>query len=220
MPHTKSRYQQDLGFTDARIFAGAGDLAFATTGGTLTLTRVAAGDWSIRAANSTTGFIAINVTNATLRRLGFFEDLQEQFGGTGIAGSAEYQGRPDTIPSMATGQQITPRTAFKVKGIKLNSFDVIYTVSSANMTALTCRVDQVQYQEDIAIATTVVLASGVNGLDLTFDANPVAQNVAIPLPVYSNLADQALWIEVGLQTAGGGTMDFRGFDLSIEYNFN
>src|SRR5271156_6681221 len=99
MPHTKSRYMQDLGFNDARIDAGPGDIVF--TGATLAVSRVAAGQWGVvlgtPAAQANT--FAINVTQQIMRRLGFFEDLQEQFGGSGIPASAEYQGRPDTLGS-------------------------------------------------------------------------------------------------------------------------
>jgi hypothetical protein len=222
MPHTKSRYQQDLGFNDARVFAGAGDVVFATTaGGPFVLTRVAAGDWSIHSPVATTGIIAVNITQSILRRLGFFEDLQEQYGGGGIAASAEYQGRPDTLGSMITGQEIQPRSALKVKGFKLNSFDVIYTVGVVNLTALTCRADIVQYiDEGAAPAPVNILPSAVNGLDLTQDATTTAINVAIPAPAYSNLADQALWIELAVQTAATGTFDFRGFDCLLEFNYN
>jgi hypothetical protein len=221
MPHTQSRYQQDLGFTDGRVFCGPGDVVTATSAGSLTTTRINPGDWSVRAANTTTGQISLNLTQQILRRLGFFEDLQEQFGGAGIAGSAEYQGRPDTIGSMALGQQITPRTAFKIKGFKFNSFDVVYSVSSANATALTCRADTIQYVNGVAVpAATSVLASAVNNLILLSSANMYVINVVIPAPAYSNLADQNLWVELGLQTPGGGTLDFRGFDCSVEFNYN
>jgi hypothetical protein len=224
MPHTKSRYQQDLPFTDGRLFASVGDMAYYSTAGTLSQLRVNPADYSIHAANTTTGFVAVNLTSLIIRRLGFFEDLQEQFGGAGIPGSAEYQGRPDTLGSMATGQPITPRTAFKIKGFQINSFDVVYTVSSANMTALTCRVDTIQYLNGVAVpAATSVLASGVNGLVTTFSANLNVVTVAIPAPYNSqfwNLADQVVTIELGLQTPGGGTFDIRGFDCALTYNFN
>jgi hypothetical protein len=221
MPHTKSRYMMDLGFNDARLLCAANDFLTVTSGGTISFSRINPADYSIHFAVSTTGTIAINVTNQILRRLGFFEDLQEQFGGAGIAGSAEYQGRPDTLASMATGQPITPRTAFKIKGFKLNSYDVIYTVGTANITTLTTRVDQIQYVNGAAVpAATSVLASGANGLAVAFGANTYITNVAVPTPAYSNLADQVLWVEFSAATPGTGTFDLRGIDLYFEYNFN
>ncbi|SRR6266852_4021671 len=222
MSHTKSRYQQDLGFTDGRTRATPGDIVF--TGATLAVARVAAGQWGIvlgtPAAQANT--FAVNVTQQAMRRLGFFEDLQEQFGGTGIPGSAEYQGRPDTIPSMATGQPITPRTAFKLKGIKLLSFDSIYQLGVANATSHTCRVDQTLFVDNVAAATSAVVASGANGLATAFRANPYVTNVALPAAqqIYRNIADQDIWIEDVITGAATTTVTFFGFDLLIEYNFN
>src|SRR5229473_5306794 len=104
MPHTSSRYQQDLGFTDGRVFLGIGDLVNNANG---VVTRNNPGDWSFNQAASLAGIYAANLTNALIRRTGFGEDLQEQFGGTGIPASAQPQFyRPDVIGSMSTGQQL------------------------------------------------------------------------------------------------------------------
>jgi hypothetical protein len=238
MPHTASRYMQDLGNTDARIFASPNDLVTATSAGSLTTTRLAAGNWGVVAANTTTGQIAVNVTALALRRLGMFEDTQNQFGstfgsglggvaagagsaGTGIPGSAQPSPyRPDLIGAMSALQELTPRTAFKIKGIKLISFDVVYLVSTANATTLTCRVDSIQYINGAVPAVTSVLASGANGLAVAFSANANVINVPIAVPVYSNLADFALWVELGIVTPGGGTLTLYGIDLALHFNFN
>lgn len=239
MAHTHSRYMQDLGFNDARILASAGGVTGLTTGGSFTLTRVGVADYSLRAAVSTTGTIAINVTQEVLRRTGFFEDTQNAFGssfgsglggfkagpggsGSGVPGSAEPQGRPDTFGAMAALQEITPRTALKLKGFKLLSIDVIYTVSAAALTTAQLRVDQIQYVNGAAVpAATAVLAQTANGiLPQAFGANVIAFNVAIPNPVYTILADTVLWVEMNIVTPGGGTFDFRGFDMLFEFNFN
>src|SRR6266568_3934326 len=211
MPHTQSRFQQDLGFTDGRIRASVGDIIF--TGATLAVTRVAAGQWGVvlgtPAAQANT--FAINVTQAILRRTGFSEDLQEQFGGTGIAGSAQQQFyRPDQSAGMATGQEITPRTALKVKGFKLLSFDVIYFIGVANATAHTCRVDQTLFAENIAPATTSVLASGVNGLSVIALGNPHVTNVPLSAAqqIYRTTVDADLWIEDVITGAATTTLTF------------
>lgn len=238
MPHTASRYQQDLGFTDGRVFASAGELALFSSAGSFTVTRTAAATWSVLAAVNTVGFIAINVTNQILRRTGFFEDTQNAFGstfgsglqgfvagpsgspGVGIPGSASPQGRPDTLGAMAAAQQIQPRRALKVKGFKLLGFDVIYTVTANPITTITSRVDQALFVNGQAIAITNVLPSAANGLQTAVSATPYVINTVIPNPVYSNIADQQLWVEIGLTEPAAGTSNFFGIDLIVEYNFN
>jgi hypothetical protein len=223
MPHTQSRYQQDLGFTDGRVFLGVGDLVWDVLA-QAAITRNAAGNWSINhvAAANTTNF-ACNLTNAIMRRTGFGEDLQEQFGGTGIPGSAQVQVyRPDVIPAMAAAQQLQPRTALKVKGIKLLSFDVIYFIGTAALTAHTCRVDQANFVNNVALAPTVVLASGANGLATATQANPYVTNVPLlaAQQIYRNSVDSELWIEVSVQAAATSVYNLYGFDCLCEFNYN
>lgn len=220
MPHTQSRYQQDLAFPDARIFVGAQDIQ---SFGTTTITRDAAGLISYHQGNSQTVQYDINMTSIIARRTGFFEDLQEQFGGAGIPASAQPQlYRPDVIPAMSALQELTPRTAFKQKGIRIKSFDVIYLVSGATMTALTCRVDQSLFVNNVAVATTNILASAANGLTATVQTNPFVINVPIATPTGQFLItpDQLYIIEVAAQTAGGGTFVLYGVDILFDLNFN
>lgn len=221
MPHTHSRYMQDLGFNDASLFLGVGDVV--PNGANGVITRNAAGDWSLNQAASLTAIYGVNVTNAILRREGFFEDLQEQFGGAGIAGSAEYQGRPDTIPSMSTGQQLTPRTTFKLKGVKLNGFDVIYTVGTLALTSISLRVDQTNFLNNVAVAPTVVLAAGANGLAIAVPSTgPYVTNVQLPAAqqIYRISEDLQLWIDLTVVTPATSTFRLYGFDLDLEFNFN
>lgn len=222
MPHTKSRFMQDLGYNDFRIFCSPGDVIALGSTAAPAITRNAAGDWSLTrtSAGAETLNIAVNATQQLLRRTGFFEDLQEQFGGAGIAGSAEYQGRPDTIGSMSSGQQLTPRTAFKVKGFKLLSVDVIYRVTVANLTTNTLRVDQTLLVNNIAPAITAVLAA--TGIPTVTQANPYVTNIAIPVAqqVYRTTADQELWVEMTTAIPNTSKLDFYGFELLAEINFN
>ena len=223
MPHTQSRYQADLGFTDGRIRASVPDIIF--TGPTLAVTRVAVGQWGIvlvtPAAQANT--FAVNVTELILRRSGFGEDIQEQFGGTGIPGSAQPQFyRPDVSPGMSTAQQIQPRTALKVKGFKLLSFDVIYQLGVAAATTHTVRVDQTLFVNNVAPATTAILAVGANGLAVATQAQPYVTNVPLPVAqqIYRTSSDADLWIEDVITGAATTTVTFYGFDLLCEFNFN
>lgn len=221
MPHTQSRYQQDLGFTDAKIFCGPGELVW-DVAAQAAIARLAAGQWAVShvVGANTTNF-AVNVTQAVLRRLGFGEDLQEQFGGTGIPASAQIRTyRPDVIGAMSAAQQLQPRTAFKTKGFRLVSYDVIYSIATAALTAQTTRVDQTVYVNNVAPATTVVLASGVNGLQTATQANQYVTTVTPAVQPYTILNDTALWIEVAVNAAGTSVYNLIGIDVAVEFNFN
>jgi hypothetical protein len=217
MPHTQSRYMQDLGFTDARIFAGGGDVV--TTGGPAVITRVPPG-YFLALPTGVATFVAVNVAQLVARRLGFFEDIQEQFGGAGIAGSAQTRTyRPDVIGAMSATQQLQPRTAFKTKGFRLISVDVIYSITGAALTSNLIRIDSVQYVNNVAPANTVILASGANGLATATQAQPYVTTVTPAVQPYFTLQDSALWIDLAV-TAAAGTASFFGFDVAVEFNFN
>jgi hypothetical protein len=234
MPHTRSRYMMDLAFNDGEVSAGVGDIVNVTSAGTSAITRTALGNYNYAISASTTTFFAVNVTNQVLRRLGFFEDLQEQFGGLGIAASADPQlSRPDAMGSMNKAQQITPRTAFKVKGFRLLDFDTIYTVTGAPFNTLTSSVYLTQFNNNVAVAPVAIVAAGVNGLTNLVQANPYVSTLALTTaqlqainnpaggpPGYLIQSDQQLWIEVAIVTGAGATGTFYGFDLGIEFNFN
>ncbi len=223
MPHTQSRYQMDLGFTDGRMFLSPGDLIVVSNAAVPAVTRNAAGDWSLTrtAGAAETISIAANLTNAVIRRTGFGEDLQEQFGGTGIPASAQPQVyRPDVIPAMSAAQQIQPRTALKIKGIKLLSIDTIFRVTVVNLTSHNLRVDQTLFVNNVAPAVTAVLAPTAQ--NTVVQANPYVQNTALAAgqQIYRNLVDQELWIESTIVMANTGKLDFYGFDCLVEYNYN
>lgn len=229
MPHTQSRFQQDLGFTDGKVFCGPGDIVW-DIAAQAAIARAAAGQWSVAhtVAANTTNF-ACNLTQAILRRLGFGEDTQNLFGAanpnapaaTAIPGSAQIRTyRPDVIGSMNTGQQLQPRTAFKTKGFRLISFDVIYSITTLALTAQTCRVDQTVYVNNVAAATTPVLATGVNGLQTAVQANPYVTTVTPTVQPYTTLNDTALWVEISVNAQATSVYSLIGIDCLIEFNFN
>jgi hypothetical protein len=234
MPHTSSRYMQSLEFFDARIFAGPGDLVNVTSAGTSALTRTAAGNYNYAISASTTTYFALNLTNMILRRLGMFEDLQEQFGGSGIPASAEPQVyRPDQSAGMSTGQEITPRTAFKVKGFRLLGFDTIYTVTGAAFGTLQSRIDLTKQVNNVAPSITNILPLAANNLVNVVQANPYVVNYALTTaqlqaisnpsggyPGYLTIADQSLWLELDVVTGASASGVFYGFDCVVSFNFN
>lgn len=223
MPHTQSRYMQDLGNVDGRLFVGPQGMLVS---GTTVLTRTAAGNWNFAQGNSQTVIYAVNVTEQVMRRTGVGEDLQQQFGGAGVAGSAQIRTyRPDVIRNMNTGQQLQPRTSNKTKGFNLLGFSVTYKVAGAALTAHTCRVDSHTFSNNVADSIAALLASGANGLQTVVQTNPYVTVVSIagslvPGGNYFVTQTGEVFIEVSAQTAGGGTYVLYGIDLSIDFNLN
>lgn len=221
MTHSESRFQQDLGFTDGYVFVPAPD--YISTGAAATLTKNAVGDISWNVAASLAAVFDVHISDGQVTRTGFGEDLQEQFGGTGIPGSAQPQVyRPDVIPGMSTAQQIQPRTALKTKGFKPLSLKVIYLITGAALTLHTIRVDKTVYANNVANAITPVIANGANGLATAVQANPYVTTIAFPAnqQVYQISDLSQLWIEIAATTQVAGAYRLYGTEMTIEFNFN
>ena len=215
MPHTQSSYMQDLGFADGVVFLDA--VAAIATGGASVLTRNAAGDLSHNAGASVAPIYSFNL-GRLLQRTGVGEDLQEQFGGTGIAGSAAPQGRPP----FTGASQLAPRIANKLKGVKLLSFGVAYSITGAALTAHTCRVDKSVFANNVAVAISSVLASAANGLATATQANPYVTEVALAAgqQIYRVSDLSQYWVEVAPTTQGGGAYRMYGIRVKFEFNYN
>jgi hypothetical protein len=234
---------QDLELPDARIFVGPGDVVNVTSAGTApVLTRTAPGNYNYPIVASVTTFFAVNLTQMLLRRTGFFEDLQEQFGSTvgppaGIAGSDQIQVyRADqlaAIGGMSKGQQITPRVGYKVKGFRLLGFDTIYTVTGAAFGTLSSRVDMEVFANNTVPVITNIVPLAANGLTNVVQVNPYVSNYTLTLaqeqainnpaggyPGYLIQPDQELWLELDVVTGAAASGIFYGFDCLIGFNYN
>ena len=223
MAHTQGRYQQDLGFTDGIIvYAAQAFSQLPAVSGALTRNNPADFSWNVGAGAGPLN-LQVNLFNGEMLRTGFGEDLQEQFGGTGIPASAQPQFyRPDVIGGMASLQQITPRTALKTKGIKPLALKVSYLITGAALTTHTCRVDKIVYVNNVANAVTAIIATGANGLATATQANPYT--TVVPFPANQQLYQitdlASMWFEITVTTQGGGAYRLQGAELSVEYNFN
>jgi len=249
MPHTHSRYQQDLPFIDGLINYSASDfIGLASAGTAPALTRNAVGDLTLLVAASSTATLSCDLLSKAVRRTGYHEDTQNLFGstfgggiggaaagpsgvaGTGIPASAEFQGRPGNMilpgqpqpaSGMATLQEITPRTALKIKGIKPLSLTVVYSVLTGAATSLTCVLTQSAFTNGVAITKTALLASAANGLTNVSAATPYVTTIQIPNAVYFQITPNVqLWFEIACQEPAANTFGLYMVSMACEFNYN
>ena len=245
---------QDLGFDDGMINFAVPEIIGIGAG--ITVVRNAIGDIAYLAPVLATSVFAINIADTIMRRSGMGEDTQNVFGsnfgggldgalagpsgfgGTGVAGSAEPQGRPGGVSlndgfnlpgapqpasGMSTLQQITPRTGLKIKGFKPLSINVIYKVLTGAATSITVSLTQTIFKQAQAVATgqTALLAAAQYGLVNVAAATPYVTNILIPNAVYYQLTPLTqLWFELTVIEPVANTFQFYGIDLMCEFNFN
>jgi hypothetical protein len=251
MPHTSSRYQQDLGFSDGLIDYSLQDIVAISVSGTApSIVRNAIGDIAYSLAASSQAYFDIDLMKNVLRRSGFFEDTQNEFGstfggglggpsagpsglsGTGIPASAAPQGRPpdyilpgqpQPMSAMGALQEITPRTAFKIKGVKPTSLNLIYKVLTGAMTTLTVSLTQTVFKNGQSVVTgqTTLLAAGLNGLVNAAAATPYVTNIAIPNAVFYQITPLTeLWLEIAVTSPAGNTFQLYGCEMNCVFNYN
>lgn len=214
MPHTRSQFKQDQGFGDGILIVGPEDIMVSGTG---VRTRNAVGDWSINQAASLTNLYAINI-GQLMQRTGLSDKFLEQYGGSNPSVDALPQGIYGTD---YTGNPVAPRTAFFKKGVKLVGIKVVGLVSAVNLVAATCRLDEVLYVDNAAVAVTNKLASAANGLPTAFRANPYVSQIAnFVTPGYEVTDLQELLFEMSIQTNAGGTYRLYRLELQFEFNCN
>lgn len=215
MPHTRSNYNQDQGFSDGIIILGPDELMVS---GTTVLTRNAAGDWAYNQAASQAVLYGINVGKA-IQRVGVNDrKFLEQFGGTTPSLGAEGQGIYGTD---YTGNPEVVRTTKLLKGIKLKGFKVYYTIATLALTVHTCRVDKVTYADGGAPTIAAVLASAANGLTTAVSTGKLVQvDLAAAEQIYRTTDMNELVIEIAATTPATSLYRLYRVELLVEFNYN
>jgi len=213
--HTSGIYQQDTPFTDGFMTFGPDEMLTSFAAATdAVLTRNAAGSWSWTQIASKTNIYAIPLT-PLMFRLGFAQDIQEQFGGT--VGPIAVAGRPP----FTGATQLVPSTTNKVpKGLKLLDIIVNYVVVTNPLTAITCRYDRTLFAEGSAPAVTNILASAANGLLTTVTAGHSVKITGLPTQIFEIVDLTNMIFELSIQTPAGGTCQLFNVQMHFAFNHN
>lgn len=110
------------------------------------------------------------------------------------------------------GIDITPIIrAAASKGFRLDSFDYMYSIGTANMDAHTLTLDRIAYANNVAVSVTSI--AGTYTLATATQANPYLTNCTITTPAFDVTADSKYVIEVTANNAATTTFDFYGIML-------
>lgn len=112
------------------------------------------------------------------------------------------------------GIDITPMIRVAAgKGFRLDSFDVIYSIETANMDAHTVTLDRIDY---VDASTVTVNSIAITGTLSIVDAGvtlPYVTNVAVDAPAFDVTADSKYVIEVTADNGATTEYDFYGIML-------
>jgi hypothetical protein len=102
------------------------------------------------------------------------------------------------------------------KGFKLNSFDVIFRNTTADLDAHSVTLDKITYTDSAVVTTTSVALTGTLGTGQ--DADPQIDNVTIDTPAFNVTDDSKYVLEITVNAAAGSVYDFIGVMLKFARN--
>jgi hypothetical protein len=219
MPHTKGKFEQDLGYTDGVLVAGVDEIsAFAAADAVKTRNDVADISFNQAAQKDVTYCLAVG---KLLHRTGTLEDLEVYNKGTGIAGNADVQGRPPfrkTVVGKASW--LTPRAANKLKGVKVTAIRFAYKISDVDLTTLNARVDKVVYDDNVGAAPAVSAVVASTGLYKVKRDNLIVRTLTLASPAYLTTDLSELMVELNVVTPLGSTFRLYRMEVMCEFNYN
>ena len=216
MPFTKGRWEAYTQHTDGTEYVIAPLVITGVTG----VSKVAAGDYAVSLGNSITAELVYRLPGTL--RLGEPHLEDTQLLSQALTGPAYEQYNPPVGPPY-TIQGVNAQAPLPVlRGIKLNSIDIVYLVGTADLTALTVGIFAKQDIDGSAPLVTTLLAQAVNGLSLVASADRYVTNVVIPAANREFIVtpDSVVTAEVDIETPAGGTADLFGIVFYYDFNFN
>jgi len=107
---------------------------------------------------------------------------------------------------------VTPQIrAAASKGFRLDSFDVMYSITSLALDAHSITLDRIEYADNTAVSVNSISITGA--LATATQANPYLTNVAVDSPAFDVTADSKYVLELTVDAGATSDYDFLGFML-------
>lgn len=203
MSRTGGKWEGDLPFTDAKIAITPNDFTWTAIADAV-ITRNAAFDWSVNQPASKTVTYLLPISNLVMERLGMADDsaLLENYGtatpgnavGGGNAAYTGNQGGPYQVsgrPPYPGASQLTPPVGFRAKGFKCTDITLVYQITTLALTSINLQINKTVFANNVALAQSVILANGANGLQTATQASPYVTKVNVGANAAFNVTDNS-----------------------------
>jgi len=100
------------------------------------------------------------------------------------------------------------------KGFRLDSFDVIYQITTLALEAHSVTLDRIEYADNAAVSVNSIAITGA--LATATQANPYLTNVAVDSPAFDVTADSKYIIEVTVDAAA--TSDYSWYGIMLRFS--
>jgi|SRR5579875_135655 hypothetical protein len=223
MAFTRGRFESFLPHTDGTEYM----INPMVVAGTVTYTKVAAGDYCAALSASDTATLVFKLPGILrpgephLEENVPYEEYNQQLGPPyTISG-------PNPFPTSSSYNPVNPVPV--LKGINLQSVDLIYLVSGAALSSNSVGIYAKQDANNSAPSITTLVTAGANGLQTAVQTNRYLTRVSIPgqsggvTPSTSGFIvtpDTVVTVEWDLATAAGGTAQVFGVCFNYQFNYD
>lgn len=231
MGHTEGRWTQGTPSPDLQLFFGADQ--FTDFAGVSTLPAAPAAGLLYKVVPATLAAKFFITPESLLLRSGVLATAaydQEQFGTaaavpgpSGVSGTSGPLALPSGFPPILGAAMATvagPTSGALLKGMQINSIDVIYQVLALAAAAATVGITKTVFSNLVAPVVSNILALGANGLPTAIGAQVQVTNIPIAVPAFILGGDTQPIINVNLTGGATGTVNFYGVVLRCSYNLN
>lgn len=97
------------------------------------------------------------------------------------------------------------------KGFRLDSFDVMYSITTLALDAHSITLDRIEYADNVAVSVNSIAITGT--LATATQANPYLTNVAVDSPAFDVTADSKYILELTVDAGATSDYDFIGIML-------
>lgn len=216
MAFTKGRWEAYTQHTDGTEYAILPLIASGTVG----FAKVAAGDYAATIGSAITAELVYKMPAIIRYGEPHLEDTLLASQATTGPSYEQYNpptGPPYTIPGLSANDPLPV-----LKGVKLKSIDVIYSVGTDPLTSITVGIYAKQDMNGQAPTITTLLAQAANGLSTAVTAERNVTNVAIPASAQAFIVteDTVITVEIDITTPTGGSANIFGVVFNYDFNFN
>lgn len=210
MAFTTGRWEAYTPHTDGTEYVIQPLIALGTVG----FTKVAAGDYAATIGSAVTAVLAYKLPG--ILRTG--EPHLEDTAGA-IAYPSYEQYNPPVAPYSIPGTQ-AGTTLPVLKGIYLQSIDVIYSVTTDALTSISVGVFAKQDTNGASPTVTTLLAQAANGLTTATTTHRNVINVPMTTQEFIITPDSVITAELDIETASGGSADVFGIVFNFAFNYD
>ena len=118
------------------------------------------------------------------------------------------------------GADPNTEVAHDIRGIRIDSIDVVYQIGTSDLTSHSIALNGVTYANNTANAVAAAGGTLTGTMAVTAQTNPYVTNITLATPyvIAGNAADKTVTVEISWNAAAGTVLSYYGIYVKCSYN--